>query len=376
MPCHTLKSLQNPQPLLSRLEIESEVFAATGPHRQLTEFREGLRKERRTTMDISSWSEEIADAGTRLTSQLEPTPLVRSNFLSLKTHREVYLKLESQQPVGAFKVRPALNSILANLEECRSRGVVTNSSGNFAQAVAFAASTLGVDAAIVMMEGASKFKRDRTRSFGGTVVLCDNTFESRSQTTERIQTETGRILVHPFDSHESIAGNGTLGVELLEQIQGDFTLFVPISGGGLIAGTALGVKAARPGCRIYGVQALANPSMKRSLEAGRPVRTVPSPSIADALTVPRPGANTFPVIQELVEEVLLISEDKMESAIRMLAIEQKLVVEAGGAVSAAAALEHTDRHGSEPIVCVISGGNIDPNTFRGVLSGRSDGRDT
>ena len=321
--------------------------------------------------DRTSWPDRISAAGARIAQHLRPTPLVRSEFLSRRIGREVLLKLESQQPVGAFKVRPALNSILSNLEQCRSRGVVTNSSGNFAQAVAYSATKLGVDASIVMMRGASRFKRDRTSSLGGRVVLCDDTFESRSSTTERIRAETGRIPVHPFDSPESIAGNGTLGLELLEQVQGDFTLFVPVSGGGLIAGTALAVKAARPHCRIYGVQALANPAMKRSLEAGKPVRTVPSPSLADALTVPQPGANTFAVIRRLVEDVLLISEDGLESAIRTLAVEQKLVAEAGGAASVAAALEHAGDDGSDPIVCVISGGNISPSELRRILAGGS-----
>ncbi len=322
-------------------------------------------------MDTQTWAEDIAVARTRLQAHLRPTPLVRSECLSRAIGRDVYLKLESQQPVGAFKVRPALNSMLSDLEGCRSRGVVTNSSGNFAQAVAFAASTLGIDASIVMMEGASQFKRDRTRSFGGTVVLCENTFESRSQTTDRIQAETGRILLHPFDSRESIAGNGTLGLEILNQLKGEFTLFVPVSGGGLIAGSALAIKATRPACRIYGVQACANPAMKRSLQAGRPVSTTPAASIADALSVPKPGRNTFPIIRRLVQDVLLISEEHMRSAIRTLAVEQKLVVEAGGAVSVAAALRHPDRLRNEPVVCVISGGNIDPIEFRQLLRGRS-----
>ena len=319
--------------------------------------------------DFPGWSDEIARAANRLTPFLRPTPLVRSDFLSGELGREVLLKLESQQPVGAFKVRPALNSILSSLDECRSQGIVTNSSGNFAQAVAYAASKLGVDASIVMMRGASAFKRKRTQLLGGRVVVCEDTFEARATTTERIRRDSGRVLVHPFDSRESIAGNGTLGTELLNQVSGDFTLFVPISGGGLIAGTALAVKAARPGCRIFGVQAEANPAMKRSLEQGCRVRSEPAPSLADALTVPRPGSNTFPVIQRLVEDVLLISERGMRDSIRKLAIEQKLVVEAGGAVSVAGGLAHPCGSGDSPVVCIISGGNIEPGQFRRILAG-------
>ena len=318
--------------------------------------------------DAPDWMDEIDRAGDRLTPYLPPTPLIVSRHLSAVLQRPVWLKLESVQPVGAFKVRPAFNSILAHLQLSREAGVVTNSSGNFAQAVAYAASTLGVDSTIVMMRGASAFKRERTRRFGGNVVLCEDSFASRFETTERIQRESGRLLVHPFDSMETIAGDGTLGRELLAQIDGDFCLFVPISGGGLIAGTALAVKAARPGCRILGAQAVANPSMKRSLEHGQRTRTVPTKSMADALTVPEPGMNTFPIVQTLVDDVHLVSEARMVSTIRDLALQDKQVVEAGAAVSVAAALEHAPTDGSDlPIVCVLSGGNIDPAALSSIL---------
>ncbi len=317
--------------------------------------------------DPSSWLDEMSKAKDRLSRHLRPTPLVRSDYLSRKLGRPVLLKLESMQPVGAFKVRPALNSILAHLHQCRSAGVVTNSSGNFAQAVAYAATLLGVESSIVMMRGASAFKRDRTRRFGGNVVLCEDTYSARSETTERIRRESGRYLVHPFDSTETIAGNCTLGMEIAEQVDGDFAMYVPISGGGLIAGAALGAKAVHPACQVLGVQAEANPATKRSLEQGRRVRSVPSPSLADALTVPTPGARTFPIIQRQVEDVLLASERQMAASIRLLALEQKLVVEAGGAVSVAGALARPPE-GSSPVVCVISGGNIAPSQLRSILT--------
>lgn len=319
-------------------------------------------------IDPTNWTDDIRAAKSRIARHLRPTPLIRSESLSRELRRDVYLKLESLQPVGAFKVRPALNSILADLRGCRAAGVVTNSSGNFAQAVAYAATRLGVDSCIVMMKGASAFKRERTEAFGGQVVLCDDSFQARAETTERIQRDTGRTPLHPFDSRESIAGNATLGLELLAQIDGDFTLYAPISGGGLIAGTALAVKLGRPGCRIRGVQARANPSMKRSLEAGRRVHTEPSASLADALTVPRPGPTTFPIVRDLVDGVLLTSERAMRSAIRSLAIEDKLVVEAGGAVSVAAALADPCDDRGGPIVCLVSGGNIEPAKLREILA--------
>ena len=321
------------------------------------------------TSDPASWAEQIAHARKRLAAHLAKTPLVQSDFLTRKLGRPVHLKLESMQPVGAFKIRAALNSILAHIDECRSAGVVTNSSGNFAQAVAYAATRLGVESTIVMMRGASGFKRERTRAFGGNVALCEDSFEARFAATERIRTESGRLLVHPYNSPETISGNATLGLELLEQMDREFDLYVPISGGGLIAGTTLAVKAGRPHCRVFGVQAKANPSMKLSLEAGRPVRTAPAPSLADALTVLEPGSRTFPVVQKHVESVELVSEEGMAVAVRLLAIEQKLVVEPGAAVSVAAALGAT-RERDRPVVCVLSGGNIAPETLRAVLAGQ------
>ena len=315
----------------------------------------------------AAWAEPISRARARLAAHLAKTPLVESDFLSRKLGKPVLLKLESMQPVGAFKVRAALNSILADLDECRSSGVVTNSSGNFAQAVAYAATRLGVESTIVMMRGASAFKRGRTEAFGGNVVLCEDSFEARFAATERIRTETGRKLLHPYNSPETIAGNATLGLELLEQVDRDFDLFLPVSGGGLIAGTTLAVKSSRPGCRVFGVQALANPSMKLSLEAGHPVRTAPAKSLADALTVLEPGSLTFPIVQEHVESVELVSEDEMANTVRLLAVQQKLVVEPGAAVSVAAALATQGRASTRPAVCVLSGGNVAPETLGALL---------
>ncbi len=301
-----------------------------------------------------------------MASRLDPTPLVPSKLLSEQLGRPVLLKLESLQPIGAFKVRPALNCVLARLDECRERGVIANSSGNFAQAVAYAASENGVDSLIVMMRSASSFKRRRTLEFGGRVSLCDDCFDARFEMTERLRRETGRLLLHPYDSVETIAGNGTLGLELARQIEGDFDLFVPISGGGLIAGVALAAKAARPGCRVFGAQAERNPSTKLSLDAGRRVRSAPSKSLADALTVLEPGVRTFPIIQRHVEDVLLVSEEALAAEVRWLANYQKLVVEPGGAASVAA-VRKAPESGGRPAVCVVSGGNISPAGLQRLL---------
>ncbi len=318
--------------------------------------------------DPAAWRERIEQAARRLDAHLRPTPLVHSRHLSTKIGRPVWLKLESLQPTGAFKVRAAFNSILSDLEANRASGVVTNSSGNFAQAVAYAATALEVESTIVMMRSASPFKRERTERFGGRVAVCEDSFAARAEMTDRIAAESGRRRVHPFDTAETIAGNGTLGRELLAQIDGEFEVYVPISGGGLISGTTLAVMDGRPGCRVIGVQATANPAMRRSLDAGRRIRSNPAPSLADALTVPRPGRLTFPIISRLVKRVDLVEEHAMASSIRTLAIEEKLVVEAGAAVTVAAALAAESNSQPIPVVCVLSGGNIDPATLQAILA--------
>lgn len=303
---------------------------------------------------------DFEQARERLAPHLPPTPLVESDGL--------LLKLESLQPTGAFKVRPAMNSLLADLDRAKRKGVVTSSSGNFAQAVAWAATRLGVDAQIVMQRAASDFKRDRTRNFGGTVIPCDNTMEARAEATRRIVEETGRLLVHPYDSDETLAGDATVGLELLDQMDGDFCVVAPISGGGLIGGIAAAVKQKRPGCRVIGVQPEANPSMHASLDADQRTSVAARPSVADALVVSKPGERGFRVAQQYVDDVVLVSDDQMIDAVRELAVQAKVVAEAGGAAAVAAVQSQKILTGDLPIVCIVSGGNVEPTKFAAWLA--------
>ena len=312
--------------------------------------------------------EQIRQARERLATCLKPTPLVLSETLSRTAGLRVWLKLESQQPTGAFKVRPALNGMLARLDQARQAGVITSSSGNFAQAVAYAARKLSVSAQIVMMKNSSPFKIEGARKLGGEVVFCENTFKDRWDTTFRIERESGRLLLHPYDSEETIAADGTIGLELAEQLATDFTVLVPISGGGLISGIASAVKAERAGCRVIGVQPLANGSMKKSIEQGGRVTVTPAPSMADALVVATPGERTFAIVQKLVEDVVLVEEEEIASAVRTLAVEQKLVVEPGGAVSVAALLSGKIQTQNRDVVCILSGGNIQPAKLAELLA--------
>jgi threonine dehydratase len=282
--------------------------------------------------------------------------------------RQVLYKAETLQPTGSFKVRPAYNSIAANLEQARALGVVTSSSGNFAQAAAWAASELGVDATVVMMKSASSYKRQRTEALGARVVECASNFKARWETTYRIQRDERRLLLHPYDSPETISGDGTVGLELLDQTDEPFCVLVPISGGGLISGIAAAVKALRPDCMVIGVQPEANPSMQRSLAAGEPVDIEPAPSIADALVVAKPGEHTFAIASRLVDGVLLVSEQEIEAAVRFLALEEKLVVEPGGAVGVAALLAGKVQQPGLTPIAVLSGGNILPEKLAAIIS--------
>ena len=302
--------------------------------------------------------ETIETARRRLERYLRPTPLVFSEAL------KVWLKLETQQPTGSFKVRPALNNVLEHLEEAQRCGVLASSSGNFAQAVAYAARELGLSASIVMMSSSSPYKIAQTKALGAEVVLCGNTFEERWETTYRLQKETGRVLLHPYDSPETIAGDGTLGLELLEQLPEPFTVAAPVSGGGLISGIATAVKLGRPGCSVVGVQPEANASLSKSLEAGKRVNVGPVRTIADALVASSPGERTFEIIRERVDRVVLVTEEEIAMAVRELAWKQKIIAEPGGAAAVAALLAGKLRDDHKNLVCVISGGNVAAETFR------------
>ena len=204
----------------------------------------------------------------------------------------------------------------------------------------------------------SPYKIAETEALGARVLLCGNTFEERWETTRRRERESGRVLLHPYDSEETIAGDGTLGLELIEQLSGDFTVAVPVSGGGLVAGIATALKLSRPGCVVVGVQPEANGSLARSLEAGERVNVGPVRTIADALVASCPGERTFEIARRLVDQVVLVSEEEIGAAVRELAGRQKLVVEPGGAVAVAALLAGRLPAAASDLVCVLSGGNV------------------
>ena len=308
---------------------------------------------------------DIRAAETRISGHVIRTPLVFSPSLSARTGARVYLKLESLQKAGSFKVRGATNKILINTATAREHGVVAASAGNHAQGVAVAAHSAGVRATIVMPVWASLAKQEATRAYGAEILLEGSSLEESIVRAEALAQE-GRLFIHPYDDEEVIAGQGTIGTEILDDLPDAGIIIVPVGGGGLAAGIAAAAKAIKPGIRIIGVQAAACPSLSASVAAGSPVRVGAQPTIADGIRVAETGALTFPVLRELIDDVVLVSEEEIADAMLLLLERKHIVAEGAGAAPLAALLSGrvTIPPGST-VVPVISGGNVDsPQLFR------------
>ena len=302
---------------------------------------------------------DIRAAEQRIAGHIIHTPLVFSPFISARTGARVYLKLETLQKAGSFKVRGATNKILVNIAAVREHGVVAASAGNHAQGVAVAAHTAGVGATIVMPSWASIAKQEATRGYGAEVLLYGSSLEESIVRAGELA-EEGRLFIHPYDDDEVIAGQGTTGTEILDDLPETDWIVVPVGGGGLIAGIAIAAKAIKPGIRIIGVQAAACPSVPEALAAGNPVRVTAQPTIADGIRVAESGARTFPVLRDVVDEIVLVTEDEIADAILLLLERKHVVAEGAGAAPLAALLNGsiTIPPGST-VVLVISGGNVD-----------------
>ncbi|MBC7597207.1 MAG: threonine ammonia-lyase [Kineosporiaceae bacterium] len=285
------------------------------------------------------------------------TPSEESRWLSRIASTPVHLKCENLQRAGSFKIRGAYVRISRLSPEERARGVVAASAGNHAQGVALAASLLGTDATIFMPEGAALPKISATKGYGAEVRFHGAGVTEALGAAMEFAEHTGAILIHPFDHEDIMAGQGTVGLEILEQVPNVKTILVPVGGGGLAAGISL-IKSVRPDIRIVGVQAAGASSYSPSLQAGHPVQVTMEPTMADGIAVSRPGDLPFAVIAENLDEVLTVSEESLSRSLLMLLERAKLLVEPSGAAGVAAILENpTSFEG--PIVAVLSGGNID-----------------
>ena len=301
----------------------------------------------------------IEAARVRIADTIRATPLFEKQVLTQRFGVPVFVKDEHLQRTGSFKIRGAMN-LISQLDPAElARGVVAASAGNHAQGVAVAASVHGVQATIFMPADATLSKVEATRGYGAEVVLSGENLSEALEAAKAHAAATGAIFVHPFDDARIVAGQGTLGLELVEQLPDIATVILPIGGGGLFAGVATAIRALRPHCRIVGVQAEACQSIRAARAAGHPVTIDAAPTMADGIAVKQPGALTYPIIEATIDELVMVDDNELASAMLWLMERAKQVVEGAGAATMAALLAGKIAPVG-PTVCVLSGGNIDP----------------
>ncbi len=312
--------------------------------------------------------DDIKEAQARIAGKVHRTPTMTSRTLSERLGVEIYLKAENFQKTGSFKARGAYNNIAQLSDAERERGVVTVSSGNHAGATAWAAQAAGVAATVVMAPSASPVKVAACRGYGATVVLHGPTATEAFAEMERLRAEYGLTLVHPFDSPRTLAGTGTIGLEVLEDVPDVDTVVVSIGGGGLIGGIATAIGEGRPAARVIGVEPRGADAMTRSLSAGHLVHLDHVDTIADGLAPPFVGALPYERVKRYVEEVITLTDDEIKEGMRFLIERCKLVVEpAGAAATAAILLGKVALRPGEKVCLIVSGGNIDIPTLKAYL---------
>ena len=281
---------------------------------------------------------------------------------------ELYLKTENLQLTGSFKLRGAYYKISQLSEAQRAAGIIACSAGNHAQGVALAASRMGIKSIICMPDGAPISKVESTKALGAEVCLVKGAYDDAYAHACRLQQETGSTFIHPFNDDEVIAGQGTIGLEILDQLADVDAVICPIGGGGLISGVAYAIKTLNPNVKVYGVQAENAPSMAESVKQGEAITLETVQTFADGIAVKHPGDVTFEMVQKYVDQVVTVSEDEIAAAILALIEKQKLIAEGAGAVSVAAAMFHKLPIEGKKVVCIISGGNIDVNILSRVIT--------
>ncbi len=309
---------------------------------------------------------DIWAAARTIEGHVVQTPAIRAARLSDDLGLDLFLKLENMQATGSFKERGAINKLSSLTAEQRRAGVIAMSAGNHAQAVAYHATRMGIPSTVVMPDFAPLTKIERTEAFGARVVLEGDTLDASAHAAAEIAEAEGLTLVHPYDDEHVIAGQGTIGLELMNQRPGLEVLVVPIGGGGLISGIALAAKALKPTIEIVGVEAAFYPSMHNAVKGLDP--GCGGHTLADGIAVKNPGRLTRPVIEACVDDIVLVDEGAIESAIAALAEKQKLVAEGAGAAGVAALLAHAARFRGRQVGVVVCGGNLDNRILAGVLT--------
>jgi len=312
-------------------------------------------------------ADDVRRAAKVIAAAIAKTPLVPAPALSEAAGCEVWLKLETQHPTGSFKERGALNKLLSLNANERGAGVVAMSAGNHAQGVAYHARRLGIPATIVMPEGTPFTKIDRTEGLGANVVLEGDSLVAAREAADALAHDRGFVPVHPYDDPAVIAGQGTIGLEMLTDRPELDTLIVPIGGGGLISGIAIAAKAIKPKIEIYGVQSALYPSMADALAGKPPDIGTAGATLAEGIAVKEPGKLTRQIVAALVKDILLADDTAIEAAIEHLIDREKLVAEGAGAAGVAALLAHPELFGGKRVGIVITGGNIDARLLASVL---------
>lgn len=319
--------------------------------------------------------DKVRHAASVLQEVIRETDLIYAP--NINPDSEVYLKTENLQVTGSFKVRGSYYKISQLSEQEKSHGVIACSAGNHAQGVALAATKSGIKSLICLPDGAPISKVEATKAYGADVCLVDGVYDDAYNKALQLRDEKGYTFIHPFDDEDVIAGQGTIGLELMKQIPDADAVIVPIGGGGLISGVAFTIKSINPNCKVYGVQAAGAPSMLQSVLHKKRECLPRVSTIADGIAVKEPGENTFEYCKKYVDDIVSVTDDEISSAILALIEQQKLISEGAGAVSVAAAMFNKVPVKGKKVVCLVSGGNIDVTILsrvikRGLLkSGRS-----
>jgi threonine dehydratase len=311
--------------------------------------------------------QDVQAARARIGGAIYVSPCAYTHSLSERLGCKLYLKLENLQMTGSFKERGAAHRLALTTEAERARGVVAASAGNHAQGVAHHARLLGIDSTIVMPVGTPMSKVESTRRLGGRILLQGQDYDAAAALASRIAEEEGRLLVHPFDDPGVMAGQGTLGLELVEQVPELDLVVVPVGGGGLIAGVATAVKAQRPQARVVGVEPAVMPSMREALDAGAPCTLPPAHTLADGIAVRRVGDGPFEVARHLVDAMVTVDDEEVAESILVLLEHEKTVAEAAGAAALAALLAGRIPCVGAHVVAVVSGGNIDVQVLSRII---------
>jgi threonine dehydratase len=310
---------------------------------------------------------EIHAAMGRIRDSIYLSPCARSEDMSQLTGNSVYLKLDNLQRTGAFKERGALNKLLTLTEQERSRGVIAASAGNHAQGLAYHAGRHGIRAQIVMPLTTPLIKVSATKGYGAEVVLHGANYDEACEEAIRRSEQSGMTFVHPFDDEVVIAGQGTMGLEILQQVPDIEAIVAPIGGGGLIAGVACAVKETNPHVRVIGVQPARLPSMKVAIAEGHPVTLSPAATIADGIAVRRAGEKTLPLVQKYVDDIVTVDEEEIANAVLLLLEREKTLAEGAGAAAIAALINHKTSLSGKKVAVLVCGGNIDVSLLSRIM---------